>query len=240
MADLLSKLDNQLRSLITEVGQIASQLGFKAYLVGGPVRDLMLKSSHVDLDVTIEGNGIAVAQRFAANHSGSKIESYPAFKTATVMLPDGQAVDFATARKETYKQGGVFPAVTPSNIKNDLFRRDFTINAIAIAINPKVGGKMVDPFKGEQDLKKKKIRILHEKSFLDDPTRILRAARFKSRLGFHLEQETLHALKSAIAQGALETIKPQRYQKELKKILKEKTCKQAIACLKLWKAYKSH
>lgn len=238
MADLLSKLDNQLKSIVVEIGQLAGQFKYKAYLVGGPVRDLMLKASQVDLDLTIEGNGIQVAEQFASGHAGSKIQKYPAFKTATVTLADGQIVDFATARKEIYVQGGAFPKVAPSGIKDDLFRRDFTINAIAIEVNPKSWGKIVDPFKGQHDLRNKRIRVLHDKSFTDDPTRILRAARFKSRFGFHLERTTLYALQSSVKNGVLDTIKPQRYMKEFNKILKEKTLKQAIECLKLWNAYR--
>jgi tRNA nucleotidyltransferase (CCA-adding enzyme) len=238
MADLLAQLDNKLLAIIKEVGLIASSLDENAYLVGGPVRDLFLKRPNVDLDLMIEGHAMRVAEVFAKAHLGSKIVHYPAFKTATVTLANGQLVDFATARKETYSKGGVFPKVSPSHIKDDLFRRDFTINAMAIAITPKDWGKVVDPFKGRFDLVAKRIRILHEKSFLDDPTRIVRAARFKARFGFSLERKTLSILKKAVQEGALDTIKPQRYMKEFNKILKEKKSKEAQGCLKQWNAYR--
>ena len=179
-----------------------------------------------------------LADSFAAGHRGAKVTPYPAFKTATVLLPDGTLIDFATAREETYAQGGAYPAVKPSGIKQDLFRRDFTINAMAVAINPKVWGKVIDPFKGLADLKGKKIRILHDKSFLDDPTRILRAARFKARLNFSIEAKTLKFLKSAIKIKVLDTIKPQRYLKDFNKVLKEVNAEEAIKCLKSWNAYK--
>ena len=181
---------------------------------------------------------MCLADSFAAEHHGAKVVRYPAFKTATVHLPDGSLVDFATARDETYARGGAFPAVKPSGIKQDLSRRDFTVNAMAIAINPKTWGKVIDPFEGMADLRFKKIRILHEKSFLDDPTRILRAARFKARLGFRMDAKTLKLLKSAIKIKVLDTIKPQRYLKDFNKILKEPKSLEAIKCLRLWNAYK--
>jgi tRNA nucleotidyltransferase (CCA-adding enzyme) len=210
----------------------------KGYLVGGPVRDLMLKHSNIDLDITVERNAIRLADSFAGLYPGTKVVHYPAFKTATVHLPDSSLVDFAMARKETYARGGAFPAVQPSGIKEDLSRRDFTINAMAICINPSAWGKLIDPFKGTADLKAKKIRVLHEKSFLDDPTRILRAARFQARLGFKLDAKTLRLLKSAVKIKVLDTIKPQRYLKDFNKIQKEPKAQQAIKCLRTWKAYK--
>ena len=208
----------------------------KAYLVGGPVRDFMLKCPNTDLDITVEGNAMRLADSFADLYPGAQVVRYPAFKTATVRLPDGSLVDFATAREETYVRGGAFPAVKPSGIKEDLFRRDFTVNAMAIAINPKIWGKLIDPFDGMVDLRSKKIRILHKKSFLDDPTRILRAARFKARLGFKIEAQTLKLLKSAIKIKVLDTIKPQRYLKDFNKVLKESKSAEAIKCLKSWGA----
>ena len=238
MVGLLSKLDKKLFKIVADSGRIADQLGFRAYLVGGPVRDLILKRSHVDLDIMVEGNAIRLAEDLVATHRGAKIVRHQAFKTATVELPDGQMVDFATARKETYKKGGAFPKVVPSDIKEDLFRRDFTINAMAIIINPRHRGKLIDAFDGMKDLRAQRIRILHENSFLDDPTRIVRAARFKARFGFGMERGTLKILKEAIRAGALDTIKPQRYAKEFNKILKEKKSQEAIKCLKAWDAYR--
>jgi len=238
MKNLLSHLNSKSLSLVRSIGVLARAQGVKAYLVGGPVRDLMLKCPNVDLDITVEGNGIRLADSFVAGHPGARLTPYPAFKTASVHLPDGTLVDFATARRETYHRGGAFPAVKPSTIKDDLLRRDFTINAMAVAINPEAWGELTDPFKGNADLIAKKIRILHDKSFLDDPTRILRAARFKARLGFSMEAKTLKLLKSAIKIKVLDTIKPQRYLKDFNKILKEPKSLDAIKCLKLWNAYK--
>jgi tRNA nucleotidyltransferase (CCA-adding enzyme) len=236
-ATILSRLNSKSFILVGSIGLLARAHGMEAYLVGGPVRDLMLKIPNVDLDITVVGNAIRLADSFADLYQGSKVTRFPAFKTATVLLPDGSLVDFATARKETYVRGGAFPAVKASGIKDDLFRRDFTVNAMAIAISPAAWGKVLDPFKGRVDLVARRIRVLHEKSFLDDPTRILRAARFKARLGFRIEAKTLKLLKSAIKIKVLDTIKPQRYLKDFNKILKEPKAHQAIKYLKSWSAY---
>ena len=241
--NLLSRLNPKSFILVGSIGLLAQDHEVKAYLVGGPVRDLMLGLPNIDLDIAVEGTGnignaIRLADSLADLYPGSQVTRYPAFKTATVRLPDGCLVDFTTARCETYVRGGAFPAVKPSTIKDDLLRRDFTINAMALAINPKTWGKLIDPFGGKKDLRSKRIRILHEKSFLDDPTRILRAARFKARLKFAIEAKTLGSLRSAIKIKVLDTIKPQRYLKDFNKILKEPKSEDAIKYLKSWDAYK--
>lgn len=234
----LSRLDQKSSQLLMDIGTLADSLDYKAYLVGGPVRDLILGQDNIDLDITVEGNGIRLAESLAKLRHIKQIVRYQAFKTATVTVSKNLVIDFATTRKETYSRGGAFPKVESSNIKDDLFRRDFTINALALSINHKTWGKVIDPFKGMADLKAKKIKILHDKSFIDDPTRILRAARFMQRLGFGIDTKTLAILKSSVAQGALQTIKPQRYQKEFDKILKEPKVKDMIQCLKTWDAYR--
>jgi len=238
MKNLLSHLNPESLSLVRSIGDLARGQGSVAYLVGGPVRDLMLGFPNVDLDITVEGNCIRLAENLAGQHRGARVTRYPAFLTATVLMPDNSLVDFATARQEIYAYGGVFPEVKPAGIKDDLLRRDFTINAMAIAINPDAWGKLIDPFGGVADLLSKKLRVLHEKSFLDDPTRILRAARFKARLGLSVEGKTFKLLKSAIKIKVLDTIKPQRYLKDFNKILKEPNFREAIKCLKSWDAYK--
>lgn len=235
--NIFSGLDAQSIAINVVIGQMAQDHQMKAYLVGGPVRDLLLKRPNLDLDISVDGNGMVLAKMFALA-SRAKVVCYPAFKTATVTLPEGRLVDFVTARKETYARPGAFPAVVPSHIKNDLFRRDFTINAIAVAINPRTWGKVIDPFGGTQDVKNKKVRVLHDRSFYDDPTRILRAARFKERFHFSLEQHTLKLLKEALRNEALDAIKPQRYKKEYSKILKEKNPQPALKCLEMWGALK--
>lgn len=236
---MLERLDKKVLSLLVQSGRLALQVGVRAYLVGGPVRDLILKRPNIDIDITVEGNAIRLAEAFAAAHKGSSLIRYPAFRTATVKMPQGLDLDFATARSEVYPYEGSFPKVTPSNLIEDLFRRDFTINAIAVGLNPMQYGCLIDPLGGMADIKNRKIRIMHERSFTDDPTRILRAARFKARLQFRMDTRTLVFLKEAVSSGALETIKIQRYCKEMDKILKEKDALKAIAVLKTWKAYKA-
>jgi len=235
--NLLSNLNPSSAALVRSIGVLARDQGVAAYLVGGPVRDLMLGRPNADLDITVEGNGLRLAEGFAALHRGAKLTRYPAFKTASVHLTDGTLVDFASSRKETYKRGGAFPEVKASTIKDDLLRRDFTFNAMALAINPDTWGKLIDPYGGQADLRGKKICVLHEKSFLDDPTRILRAARFKARLGFKIEVQTLKLIKSAVKIKVLDTIKPQRYLKDFNKVLKEAEFKEAIRILRSWDAY---
>ncbi len=232
--NLLSRLDRKSLALVKQIGVLADEAKMRAYLVGGPVRDLALGHPSIDLDITVEGDGIRLAGKFAAKHAGARVTRYAAFKTATVVLSNGRAVDFATARKETYARPGAFPKVTPSDIRDDLFRRDFTVNAIAIALDPARWGKIVDPFGGVSDLRAKKIRVLHGKSFIDDPTRIVRAARFAGRLRFAVEPKTLKFLKAAVNAKALDSIKPQRYGKEFKKIQKEDEPAPAIKHLELW------
>ncbi len=238
MKNLLSQLSKESLVLVRSIGVLAQDKGVNAYLVGGPVRDLLLKRPTLDLDIVVEGNASRLVEAFAAQHPGAKLQVYQAFKTATVHLPDGRLVDFATARQEKYVRPGAFPAVVPSDMKHDLFRRDFTINAMAVHITPDHWGKMVDPYGGYADLKAKKIRVLHAQSFIDDPTRIVRAARFKARLGFTMEQGTIKLLKAAVKAKALDTIKPQRYLKEFNKILKEDSVKTALKYLKSWDALK--
>jgi tRNA nucleotidyltransferase (CCA-adding enzyme) len=237
-SNLLSGLNPGSSALVRSIGVLAQSQGAAAYLVGGPVRDLMLKLPNIDLDITVEGSGIRLAEKFAGRHHGALVTRYPAFKTATVQLPDGRLVDFATARKEIYARRGAYPKVEPSGIKDDLLRRDFTINAMAIAINPDTWGRLIDPFGGHADLLSRSLRVLHEKSFLDDPTRILRAARFKARLGLKVEAKTLKLLRSAVEIKVLDTIKPQRYLKDFNKILKEPRSQEAVKFLKAWNAYK--
>ncbi len=237
-------MDQKSLALVRQIGTLADESGMRAYLVGGPVRDLALKAPSIDLDITVEGEGMRLAGLFAAKHAGAKIVRYPAFKTATVFLPNGRVVDFATARKETYARPGVLPSVTASVLRDDLFRRDFTINAMAVALNAAARGTIVDPFNGRTDLRSKKVRVLHDKSFIDDPTRVLRAARFAGRLRFTVASKTLKLLKEAVRAGAVDALKVQRYSKELDKILKEDDPAPALEYLKAWGAqrrpYVSH
>jgi len=212
------QLPAELVNFIWVAGEIAHTRGEKLYLVGGVVRDLLLGQANLDLDLVVEGNAIELARQLKKINKG-KITTHPRFNTAKLQW-NNWSVDLATARSETYDKPGALPTVKPSSIEDDLSRRDFTINAMAIGLNPGYYGKPVDPHGGRDDLKSKLIRVLHEKSFTDDATRIWRGLRYEQRLDFHLERKTLNLLKRDIPM--LDTISADRIRYEVECILKEK------------------
>ncbi len=207
--------------LIRRIGGLADKKGIRAYLVGGVVRDILLRRKNLDLDIVIEGDAIAFSQFLQKSLKGDLVV-HKSFKTATFSLKSGLRIDLATARKESYPTPGSLPIVKPGSIYDDLFRRDFSINAIAVRINRRHFGEEVDFFGGIEDLKKGCIRVLHSRSFIDDPTRIWRAIRFEQRLDFALEPLTEKYLKQAVRQKVYEVVKPPRYFAEFKKILEER------------------
>ena len=219
LAKIIEKeLPAELVNFMWLAGEIAHTRGEKIYLVGGVVRDLLLRQANLDLDLVVEGNAIELAERLKELNQG-KVITHPRFNTAKLQW-DKWSVDLATARAETYDKPGALPSVTPSSIDNDLSRRDFTINAMAISLNPGYYGRLVDPHNGRDDLKDKLIRVLHEKSFIDDATRIWRGLRYEQRLDFHLERKTLALLKRDIAM--LDTISDDRIRYEIECIFQEK------------------
>lgn len=198
----------------------AERLGLTAYLVGGVVRDVLLGRASSDLDIVVEGNAIELAKAIASR-AKAHITVYKQFGTATVVFHNGVIIDFATARSEYYLNSGALPIVKPGSIKEDLFRRDFTVNALAVILCAKNFGELQDFYGGYQDLQRKKISVLHEKSFIDDPTRILRAVRFEARLGFQIEAKTLSLLKKALEAHVEKTVKAPRYFAEFRKFFME-------------------
>ena len=212
--------------IIKIVGKIADELKVPAYIVGGPVRDKLLGIENLDLDFVVEADGIKFAEALNKTLKG-KLTVYKAFGTATIELK-GKRIDIVTARKETYKRPAAYPAVKPGRIKDDLFRRDFTINAMAIAVNKKGLGRLVDFYNGRKDLKKGLIRVLHDKSFMDDPTRIFRAVRFSVRFGFKIEPHTKKLMKEAVSDGLLGEVNAGRIRKEVESFLKEKNPKKCL------------
>jgi len=202
------------------IGKTAHQHGCDAYLVGGPVRDLFLRKKNLDIDIVVEGSALVLAKVLARQHR-AKVTIHPRFGTASVLFADGNKIDLATARKESYPHPGALPVVRDGNIREDLLRRDFSINTLAAALSPSRWGALIDICGGREDLKSKRVRVLHEQSFVDDPTRILRAVRFEQRLGFRMAPKTLFLLKKAIQDGAFKNIKPPRCFEEFKKVLKE-------------------
>ena len=212
------QLPPELVNFMWVAGEMANSRGEKLYLVGGVVRDLLMEQPNFDLDVVVEGNAIELAQQLKGINKG-KITTHPRFNTAKLQWQDWN-IDLATARSETYDKPGALPEVTPSTIDQDLSRRDFTVNAIAIRLNPGDYGQLVDPHHGRDDLQSKRIRILHEKSFTDDATRIWRALRYEQRLGFHLERRTQTLLQRDI--DMLATVSADRIRYEIECIFREK------------------
>jgi tRNA nucleotidyltransferase (CCA-adding enzyme) len=207
----LLDLPNPQRRAIEVVKEVAAAKDCRPFLVGGPVRDLLLGRNAFDVDLTLEEGSSTLARALAKRVEG-RIRSFPQFLTYKVTAEGYPEIDIATARKERYRHPGALPAVTPGRLKDDLLRRDFSINAIAMDL---VSGALHDPARGAKDLDERLIRILHERSFIDDPTRIFRAIRLAARLGFELEAETGKLMSQAIESGALGTISKERIWREL-------------------------
>ena len=219
--NLASKIEKQLPTELVNfmrtAGEVAQSQGQSLYLVGGVVRDLFLGRNNLDLDLVVEGDAINLAHQLISITQG-KIVTHPRFGTAKLQWNEW-SVDLATARSETYAKPGALPAVKPGSTTDDLFRRDFTINAMAIELNPDRYGELLDLYGGGNDLEHKLVRVLHEKSFVDDATRIWRALRYEQRLSFQLEPATLELLKRDICW--LDSISGDRVRHELELILKE-------------------
>jgi tRNA nucleotidyltransferase (CCA-adding enzyme) len=205
--------------LIKKAVAVAGSKKLPLYLVGGVVRDLLLGQADAmsDIDMAVEGDAVALALEFV-EQAGGKLTAHSMFNTARIAL-DKWTVDFAMARTETYTRPGALPKVTPSAINNDLFRRDFTVNAMAIGMNPSYYGELIDLYGGMKDLDKKFIRVLHANSFIDDATRIWRAIRYEQRLGFKIETDTLLLIKRDVKQS--KTVGGFRLRHELELVLKE-------------------
>jgi len=224
MDNKLKKLNPEFRHALESFSELAGAEGMKIYLVGGAVRDLCLDRKTFDLDIVVEGDAIKFVHKFCERNR-KKFKKHHVFGTATVYF-DNFHVDFVTARSETYAFSGALPKVKPATLKEDLFRRDFTINAMAVSLNRHDYGTLVDFYGGEKDLKNGLIRVLHDKSFIDDPTRILRAIRFEQRFSFRMDSVTLRLLRQAIKCKAFNSVNPHRLRDELIFILKEtKPCK---------------
>ncbi|MDD5435872.1 MAG: CBS domain-containing protein, partial [Nitrospira sp.] len=193
---LKDRLPEHIEKILEDIGNTADNLGVAAYAVGGFVRDMLLRVENFDIDIVIEGNGIAFAENYAASVSG-RVRSHQRFGTAVIIFPDGFKIDVATARTEYYEYPTALPVVELSSIKKDLYRRDFTINTLAIKLNKKDFGCLFDFFGGQRDIKEKTIRILHNMSFIEDPTRIYRAIRFEQRFGFRIARHTQNLIHGA-------------------------------------------
>ena len=193
------------------VAEVARAKGLFPFLVGGPVRDLLLGRPSLDVDLTLE-EGASTLARALAKHVDGRVKSFPQFLTYKVVAEGLPEIDIATARKERYRAPGALPVVEAGKLKDDLLRRDFSINAIAVDV---IDGTIHDPTDGQQDLRDRAVRVLHDKSFVDDPTRIFRAIRLATRLGFTLEAHTAGLMQEAIGSGALQSISKERIWREM-------------------------
>lgn len=221
---------------LLQIGEVAARLGRPAYLVGGPVRDAMLCRASLDVDITVEGAAAPLAEALAA-HFGGRLTSHERFGTAVIEMPAWH-IDVATARREVYPQPGALPEVEAATLDEDLDRRDFTYNAMAMRLDQEPG-LLVDPLGGHADLCAGITRALHERSFIDDPTRIIRAARYAARFGCRVEPATQQWLDNAVRNGALTTVTGQRVWGELSRLLAEPTAPEAIGLLERWGALTS-
>lgn len=221
MKEYLAALPQEIMSLIALAEKVSRQTGMPAYLVGGFPRDLILGLENWDLDITVDGDGIGFAE-VLSRKLNSRLVRHERFGTASLVSGCRLKIDVATIRKETYPFDASLPVVRKGSLKDDLFRRDFTINAMAIDLSAGGGRRLIDMFGGRDDLLARKIRIMHDRSFKDDPTRILRAIRFQRRYGFRIEGRTLRLLKEAVGLGMLEKVHPHRMRDELALMFKEK------------------
>ncbi|MFZ1504480.1 MAG: CBS domain-containing protein, partial [Nitrospira sp.] len=224
---LRDRLPREVYDLLQAAGDLGERLGYSAYVVGGFVRDLLLGIDNLDVDFVVEGDGIAFARALAKERAG-RVKVHERFGTAVVWLPNGFKLDVATARTEYYEYPTALPTVEQSSIKKDLYRRDFTINTLAVRLNPRAFGQLIDFYGGQRDLKERLIRVLHSLSFVEDPTRVFRAIRFELRFDFHLSKETLALIKGAAKMELFHRLSGQRVLDELRFLFSERTPRQAV------------
>ena len=217
-------------SLLKVAGATADELGYRAYAVGGFVRDILMRRPNLDIDIVVEGDGIRFAEELALRMD-LKVRSHERFRTAVLTFPDGFQVDVATARLEYYEEPGALPTVELSSLKLDLYRRDFTINTLALEITPESFGTLMDFFGAQNDIKRKTVRVIHNLSFVEDPTRILRAVRFSERFGFVIAAQTLKLIKNTIKLDLFSELSGARVRDELKNILEEDIAEGALTRL---------
>jgi tRNA nucleotidyltransferase (CCA-adding enzyme) len=224
------RLPRKILEILQQVGAMAAELNYQAYVVGGFVRDLLLRHENLDIDIVIEGDAIIFARNFAARY-GARSREFQKFKTAVLIFPDGFKIDVATARSEYYEAPGAMPVVEYSSIKTDLYRRDFTINTLALRLNPGEFGILLDFFGAQRDLKEGRLSLLHNLSFVEDPTRVFRAVRFEQRFKFRISKLTANLIANAVRNNFFERLSGARLFQELKLILQEENPLPAVARL---------
>ncbi len=222
------KLEPGLVILLQKLGLLADQAGVNLYAVGGFVRDLIMRQSCHDVDLTMDGDITDFISRATRAHNIVKVVRHPRFKTASIETAEGYKLDISTTRREYYEHPGALPVVQDGSLRMDLYRRDFTINSLAISLNHENFGELLDFYRGYQDIKDGYVRVLHNLSFVEDPTRAFRAVRFEARLGFKISKMTVSLLEGAVRNNFLTSIDRRRLMHELELILSEENPAPAI------------
>ena len=229
---MLDRLPKDVLDILEKAGALGRSRQTPVYVVGGFVRDLLLKTPNHDIDLVVEGDGIGFARAFAGV-LGGRVRVHKKFLTSVVIFPGAggkeERVDVATARLEYYESPAALPTVEHSSIKMDLYRRDFTINALAIRLDCEPMGEIVDFFGGQKDIRDRVIRVLHTLSFVEDPTRCLRAVRFEQRYHFRIGPATEKLIKNDVSLKLLDKLSPSRLFNEFEHICAEET---AILCIR--------
>lgn len=211
----IQKLPPVLQSLLGKIKEQAVHSSSAVYLVGGFVRDLLLDIPCTDLDIVVEGDSFAFAESLKAELQPIKYTVHKSYGTAQLELEGGICIDIASSRREDYDYPGALPRVEMSTLKDDLFRRDFTINTLALCLGEDCFAEIIDYYGGWRDLQQRLIRILHNLSFIDDPTRMMRAIRFAGKYGFKLTRMTSEAISMALETDALRKVSVERFTEEL-------------------------
>ncbi|HCU70075.1 MAG TPA: polya polymerase, partial [Desulfomicrobium sp.] len=212
---LSERLPRAIVGLLQLAGQVGQDTGVEVYAVGGFVRDMLLGIPNDDIDLVVEGDGVAFANALG-ERLGARVRPHLKFRTAVLILPSGQKIDVATARLEYYEYPAALPIVELSSLKMDLYRRDFSINTLAVHLCPPTFGRLVDFFGGQQDIKDGIIRVLHSLSFVEDPTRIIRAIRFEQRFQFKIGSQTERLIKNAVRLNIFQRLSGARIRHELR------------------------
>ncbi len=220
-------LPRRVVDILRDLGRVGDELELPVYAIGGFARDLLLGGKNDDIDISVEGDGILFAETFANRH-GCRIKSHAKFGTAVIVFPDKTKIDVASTRLEYYETPGALPTVERSSLKMDLYRRDFTVNTLAVRLNPQNFGLLIDYFGACRDLKDKTIRVLHNLSFVEDPTRVFRAVRFEQRLNFQIARHTENLIRNAVKMGFLDKLGGRRLLNELIIILREREPVRAV------------
>ena len=222
-----SNISPHIHRLLQEIGMFGEETHRPVYVVGGFVRDLLIERENLDIDIVVEGDAVDFACQLAKMWEG-QVQPHHQFKTAAITRSDGLKLDFVSARNETYSSPGALPSVEYGTIVEDLLRRDFSINALAIQLRPDTFGELVDCTDGLRDLRARHIRTLHKRSFVDDPTRIFRAIRYEGRYNFQITENDQKQMLDAIKQGVLNLISGQRIRNEIDHILSEEAAPQMV------------